>query len=80
MAVYAKFIETTPAKISDIPFKAGQVIYCTNSDDTVFIYYDSMIKGKRLLTKTLSSGSGGDLTPWTEEEVVSFIQELWEEE
>ena len=78
MAVNLKIVETTPAKISDIPYKAGQVLYCVNSDDTVFIYYDSAIKGKRLLSKVLSSSSS-EGTPWTEEEVLSFISELWQD-
>ena len=79
MAVYMNVIETTPAKISEIPYKAGQVLYCVNSDDTVFIYYDSMIKGKRLLSKVLSSSSSEQGTPWTEEEVLSFINEIWQD-
>ena len=79
MAVYMNVIETTPAKISDIPYKAGQVLYCVNSDDTVFIYYDSMIKGKRLLSKVLSSSSSEQGTPWTEAEVLSFINEIWQD-
>ena len=78
MAVYMNVIETPPAKISDIPYKAGQVLYCVNSDDTVFIYYDSAIKGKRLLSKVLSSSSS-EGTPWTEEEVLSFINEIWQD-
>ena len=79
MAVYMNVIETTPAKISEIPYKAGQVLYCVNSDDTVFIYYDSVIKGKRLLSKVLSSSSSEQGTPWTEEEVLSFINEIWQD-
>lgn len=79
MAVYMNVIETTPAKISEIPYKAGQVLYCVNSDDTVFIYYDSAIKGKRLLSKVLSSSSSEQGTPWTEEEVLSFINEIWQD-
>ena len=79
MAVYMNVIETTPAKISEIPYKAGQVLYCINSDDTVFIYYDSTIKGKRLLSKVLSSSSSEQGTPWTEEEVLSFINEIWQD-
>ena len=78
MAIKLKMIETTPAKISEIPYKAGQVLYCVNSDDTVFIYYDSMIKGKRLLSKILQPTQENG-TPWTEEEVASFIEELWME-
>lgn len=79
MAVYMNVIETTPAKISEISYKAGQVLYCVNSDDTVFIYYDSTIKGKRLLSKVLSSSSSEQGTPWTEEEVLSFINEIWQD-
>ena len=79
MAVYMNVIETTPAKISEIAYKAGQVLYCVNSDDTVFIYYDSAIKGKRLLSKVLSSSSSEQGTPWTEEEVLSFINEIWQD-
>ena len=79
MAVYMNVIETTPAKISEIAYKAGQVLYCVNSDDTVFIYYDSVIKGKRLLSKVLSSSSSEQGTPWTEEEVLSFINEIWQD-
>ena len=79
MPVYMNVIETTPAKISEIPYKAGQVLYCVNSDDTVFIYYDSAIKGKRLLSKVLSSSSSEQGTPWTEEEVLSFINEIWQD-
>ena len=79
MAVYMNIIETTPAKISEIAYKAGQVLYCVNSDDTVFIYYDSAIKGKRLLSKVLSSSSSEQGTPWTEEEVLSFINEIWQD-
>lgn len=79
MAVYMNVIETTPAKISEIPYKAGQVLYCVNLDDTVFIYYDSAIKGKRLLSKVLSSSSSEQGTPWTEEEVLSFINEIWQD-
>ena len=79
MTVYMNVIETTPAKISEIPYKAGQVLYCINSDDTVFIYYDSVIKGKRLLSKVLSSSSSEQGTPWTEEEVLSFINEIWQD-
>ena len=79
MAVYMNVIETTPAKISEIVYKAGQVLYCVNSDDTVFIYYDSTIKGKRLLSKVLSSSSSEQGTPWTEEEVLSFINEIWQD-
>lgn len=79
MAVYMNVIETTPAKISEIAYKAGQVLYCVNSDDTVFIYYDSAIKGKRLLSKVLSSSSSDQGTPWTEEEVLSFINEIWQD-
>ena len=78
MAVYMNVIETTPAKISEIVYKAGQVLYCVNSDDTVFIYYDSVIKGKRLLSKVLSSTTEQG-TPWTEEEVLSFINEIWQD-
>ena len=79
MAVYMNVIETTPAKISEIAYKAGQVLYCVNSDDTVFIYYDSAIKGKRLLSKVLSSSSSEQGTPWTEEEILSFINEIWQD-
>ena len=79
MAVYMNVIETTPAKIPEIVYKAGQVLYCVNLDDTVFIYYDSVIKGKRLVSKVLSSSSSEQGTPWTEEEVLSFINEIWQD-
>ena len=77
MAIYMNVIETTPAKISEIPYKAGQVLYCVNSDDTVFIYYDSAIKGKRLLSKVLSSSSSDHGIPSGPDEETTFDRSLF---
>lgn len=66
--------ETTPTKLNTIAFKAGQYIHCINEDGTFAIYYDSIIKNSRVMIK---SGSSSD-TSWTDDEVNSFNEELWE--
>lgn len=46
---YPLIIEVSTEKLNTVKYKAGQIIFVTSGENTGYVYYDSIIKGERIL-------------------------------
>ena len=52
MAIYPELIETSTEKLDTIEYAGGQIIHVVSGDKEGYVYYDSIVRGQRILENT----------------------------